>query len=146
VPRPEQLAFFGSASGPRLFGQAAELLGRLGGEPAEVDLAPFLEAARLLYEGPWVAERYAAIRDLIEPRPEALHPVTRKIIEPGAAVTAVQAFQAQHRLQALKRRSDVILGTVDFVATPTAGTIYLLEEVEADPLRLNANLGYYTNS
>jgi allophanate hydrolase len=82
-----------------------------------------LDAARLLYEGPWVAERYAAIRPFIEAHPEALHPVTRQIIAPAIGRSAVEAFEAQYRLQALKRTADKVTATVDFVLTPTAGTL-----------------------
>ena len=70
VPRDDQLQFFGNPETPKLFAQALE---RLGGERVAIDFAPFLETARLLYEGPWVAERYLAIREFIERRPDALH-------------------------------------------------------------------------
>jgi allophanate hydrolase len=111
----------------------------------EIDLAPFLEAARLLYEGPWLAERYAAIREFIEHRPEALHPVTRAVIEKGRAPSAVDAFAAMYRLAGLRRTVEPVLASVDVIITPTAGTIYRVAELEADPLRPNSELGYYTN-
>jgi allophanate hydrolase len=110
-----------------------------------VDLGPFREAARLLYEGPWVAERYAAVRAFLERSPGSLLPVTRGIIEAGGRYRAVEAFEAQYRIEALKRASGATLGTVDFLVTPTAGTIYRIDEVLADPLGPNARLGYYTN-
>jgi allophanate hydrolase len=110
-----------------------------------IDLEPFLAAARLLYEGPWVAERYAAIQPFIEAHPDALFPVTRQIIEPGIRASAVAAFLAQYRLAEYKRTCDGLLSGLDFVITPTAGTLYTLAEVEADPVRLNSNLGHYTN-
>ena len=84
TPRPSQLEFFGNSEGERLFGETLRRIERLGGELVEIDFGPFLETARLLYEGPWVAERYVAIRDFIDRRPEALHPVTRQIIAGGA--------------------------------------------------------------
>ncbi len=91
------------------------------------------------------AERYAAIADFIEAHPDSLLPVTRGIIGPGIEATAVAAFQAQYRLQALKRAADATLAGLDFVLTPTAGTIYRIDAVQADPVRLNSNLGRYTN-
>ncbi|GAB6040696.1 allophanate hydrolase [Endothiovibrio diazotrophicus] len=145
VPREDQLEFFGDAEMERLFTEQVVKLESLGGEAVAIDFQPFLDAARLLYEGPWVAERYAAVQPLIESNPEALLPVTRAIIEPAAQAGAVAAFQAQYRLAELKRQADRELHTVDFIVTPTAGTIYTIAEVEADPIRLNANLGYYTN-
>jgi allophanate hydrolase len=92
-----------------------------------------------------VAERYAAVGDFIEAHPEAVHPVTRKIISGGGGGLAVDAFRAMHRLQALKKRADIILSQVDLLVTPTAGACYTLAEIEAEPIKLNTNLGYYTN-
>ncbi|MGE3531335.1 MAG: allophanate hydrolase [Steroidobacteraceae bacterium] len=145
VPRADQLQFFGDQEYARLFAAARGNIESLGGECIEVDFAPLLETARLLYEGPWVAERYAAIEAFIEQQSEALHPVTREIILGAHGRTAVQAFQAQYRLQELKRAAAAVLTQADVFMTPTAGTIYRITEVEADPIRLNSNLGYYTN-
>ena len=145
VPPAAQLEFFGNREYAALFEAAVAQLQALGGERVEIDFVPFLEAARLLYEGPWLAERYVAIRDFIESRPGALHPVTRAIIEKGHASTATDAFAAMYRLAALRRAVEPILAGVDVIVTPTAGTHYRLAELEADPLRPNSNLGYYTN-
>jgi allophanate hydrolase len=99
----------------------------------------------MLYEGPWVAERFAAIRAFIGERPDALLPVTREIIERGAQYSAVDAFEAAYRLQALKRRCDAALADIDALLLPTTPTIYTLAEIAASPLELNRNLGHYTN-
>lgn len=145
VPRRDQLQFFGDVEYARLFDQAITRLASLDGLPVEVDFSPFLDAARLLYEGPWVAERYAAIQDFITLHAEAMHPVTRRIIEAGRSSSAVDAYKAQYRLRALKRASERIWQDVDVLMTPTAGTVYEIARVEADPIRLNSTLGYYTN-
>jgi allophanate hydrolase len=145
VPRAEQLAFFGDDGAAKLFTAAVDRWRALGATILEVDFAPFLEAARLLYEGPWVAERYAAIRAFIEVQPQALHPVTRQIIEGARGSTAVSAFEASYKLATLRRRAEGVWADIDVLLTPTAGTIYTVAQVEADPIRLNSNLGYYTN-
>jgi allophanate hydrolase len=145
VPKAEQLEFFGNQEYASLFDAAVAQLTALGGERVEIDLAPFLEAARLLYEGPWLAERYVAIRDFIESKPEALHPVTRTVIEKGRTPSAADTFAAMYRLAELRRAVEPILESVDVIVTPTAGTIYRIAELEADPLQPNSNLGYYTN-
>ncbi|MDU0458765.1 MAG: allophanate hydrolase [Geobacteraceae bacterium] len=145
VPAAADLEFFGNSHYADLFRQAADRLERLGGRRREIDFRPFREAARLLYEGPWVAERYAALRDFLESSPGAFYPVTREIIARGIDATAVDAFSASYRLQALRREAEVVWGEIDLLVTPTAGTIYRIDEVEADPVRLNSNLGYYTN-
>jgi allophanate hydrolase len=145
VPRAEQLQFFGNDEYPRLFDTAVAQLERLGGQRVLVDFAPFLEAAQLLYEGPWVAERYLTVESILRRAPEALHPVTRQIVESGAKPSAADAFRAQYRLQGLRRASEQTWQTIDVLLTPTAGTIYRIAEVEADPIRLNSRLGHYTN-
>jgi allophanate hydrolase len=145
VPQDGQLEFFGDNEAASLFRQSVDRLRALGGAAVPIDFEPFLDAARLLYEGPWVAERYAAIESFIESRPEDMLPVTRSIIEPGGALRSVDAFKAQYRLQSLKRQADKTWQDVAFILTPTAGTIYTIDAVNADPVRLNSNLGYYTN-
>jgi allophanate hydrolase len=145
VPHAGQLEFFGNEDAKRLFEAFVRKLADMGGEPVGVDLEPFLETARLLYEGPWVAERYVAIRDFIERSPLALHPVTRHIIAGATKYLAIDAFTAYYRLKQLQRKTAPVWDAVDVLVTPTAGTIYRIDEVEADPIRLNSNLGRYTN-
>ena len=128
-----------------MFEASVEKLKSLGGTPITIDFGPFLEAALLLYEGPWVAERFAAIEDFLTENPDAMHPVTYGIISDGGEPRAVDGFRAQYRLRELKARADEVLKQVDFIVTPTAGTAYKASDVEADPVKLNSNLGYYTN-
>ena len=145
VPRASQLEFFGNPETPLLFQDFLQKISEMGGERVEIDFAPFLETARLLYEGPWVAERYVAIREFIERQPESLHPVTRAIIGGAKRHLAIDAFSAYYRLKALQRQTAPVWEDIDILVTPTAGTIYRLAEVEAEPIKLNSNLGYYTN-
>lgn len=145
VPRAADLEFFGNTDAERLFAEAVARLTRLGGEPVEIDLTPFLEAARLLYGGPWVAERYVAIRDFFEAQAEAVFPPVREIIAGSRHYTAADAFTGIYRLRELQRICQSVWQSVDVFVTPTAGTIYTIEAMRADPIRLNANLGRYTN-
>ena len=145
VPRCDQLAFFGDDEGQPLFQAAVKRLEALGGEAVEFDFAPFLETARLLYEGPWVAERYQAIRGFYDAHPEALHPVTREITGNAAKYSAADTFAALYRLKALQGVAGQVWRDMDCFVTPTAGRHYRIDEVQADPVRLNTNLGYYTN-
>lgn len=145
VPRAEDLEFHGNAEGPTLFAQAVEQLKALGGVPVEVDLRPFRAVATLLYEGPWVAERYAAIRPFIEKQPQALHPVTRAITEQGIRFSAPDTFEALYKLKALEKQTRGVWQAIDCLLTPTASNAYTIAAVEADPVRLNSNLGHYTN-
>ncbi len=145
VPRAVDLAFFGNGEAERLFQEAVARVAALGGECVEIDLSPFLETAKLLYEGPWVAERYAAIRAFYDAHEAELLPVIRDIIGSARRWSAADAYDYGYRLKAAKRRCDAVWGEVDCILTPTAGTIYTIAAVEADPIRLNSNLGYYTN-
>ncbi|TEA60263.1 allophanate hydrolase [Pseudomonas sp. CH235] len=145
VPRAQDLEFFGCEEGPQLFGDAIDRLKALGGEAVELDLSPFLEAARLLYEGPWVAERYSVAGELMEENPAAVLPVIRAVLAKAPAVSGVQTFRAQYRLQALKAVCDKALEGLDCVLTPTIGRLVTLAELDAEPVLRNAELGYYTN-
>jgi allophanate hydrolase len=145
VPRSEQLQFFGNEDYARLFDGAVAHLERLGGQSVAIDFAPFLETARLLYQGPWVAERYVVVEPLLKSNPDAVLPVTRQIIGGGAEPSAADAFRAQYRLQELRRTTEQVWQQIDVLLTPTAGTTYRIAEVEADPVRLNTQLGLYTN-
>ena len=145
VPREVDLEFHGNPEGPAQFAQAVAHLVALGGTPVEVDLRPFRAVATLLYEGPWVAERYQAIRAFIEAKPEALHPVTRAITEKGLQISAPDTFAALYKLKDLQRQTQPVWDRIDCLVTPTASTAYTIAAVEADPIRLNSNLGHYTN-
>jgi allophanate hydrolase len=145
VPRADQLQFFGNEAYRSAFEQALRALRRQGVEFIEIDFAPFLEVAKLLYEGPWIAERYVALADLLVTQPDAIHPVTRGIIAQGAHFTAAEAFRGQYRLLELRRHCEEIWRQCEMLVTPTAGSIYRIEEVLADPVALNSQLGYYTN-
>ncbi len=145
VPEDSQLAFFGNHEYQQLFQRTVTALEKLGGDKREIDFKPFLDAARLLYEGPWVTERYLACRALIDEQPDALLDVTRRVISAGRENTAADAFTAQYQLRAFKQQTDALLAPYDFLLTPTAGTIYKIDEVDNEPIKLNSNLGYYTN-
>jgi allophanate hydrolase len=145
VPLTKDLEFFGNADAARLFGASVEKLKSLGGTPVEIDLAPFLETARLLYGGAWVAERYQAIREFFDAQADQVFPPVREIIAGGKAPSAADAFAGQYRLRALKARCDTVWNDIEVLLTPTAGTIYTIAEMQADPIRLNGNLGYFTN-
>ncbi|MBV2132852.1 allophanate hydrolase [Pseudomonas sp. MAP12] len=145
VPRAQDLQFFGCAEGPLQFAAAVKQLEALGGTPVELDFSPFLEAARLLYEGPWVAERYSVAGELLETNPEAVLPVIRAVLAKAPGATAVEVFRAQYRLQALKAQCDRLMADLDCVLTPTIGRPVTLAELHAEPVLRNSELGYYTN-
>jgi allophanate hydrolase len=140
-----QRNFFGDAAAEAAYAADLEKLESLGATLVEVDFGPLQSVARLLYEGPWVAERYAATKPLIETNPEAFHPTTLKIIGGAKGLTAVGAFEAMYKLADLRRAAAATIDSVDCLAVATVPRMYTVAEVEADPITLNSNLGTYTN-
>jgi allophanate hydrolase len=144
VPRRDQRVFFGDTHAEYLYDRALTVLAEQG-ELVEIDIAPLLEAARLLYGGPWVAERTAAIAPLLERNPLAVDPVVREVIAPGAAMLATDLWNGIYRLADIKRHADTLWKDIDALVFPTTGTTYRVAELLEAPVALNSNLGLYTN-
>ncbi len=139
---PDQLEFDNDTEAEKLFQQACEELKELGGEPVQIDFEPFLKTARLLYEGPWVAERAWATQDVDR---QQMLPVIQQILATTDNFKVTDTFDAQYKLQALKKICDRQLDKVDFIVTPTTPTCYLRSQIEREPIALNSKLGTYTN-
>jgi allophanate hydrolase len=137
--------FFGDDDAARAYDIALARARDLGAVLIEFDFAPFGETARLLYESPWVAERWSVIEELARRDPDTIHPITRAIIEPGASRSAVETFRAFYRLEELRAQIRPLWSDVDALLLPTAPCLYTCAEVEADNVRLNSRLGTYTN-
>jgi allophanate hydrolase len=140
-----QREFFGDSEAAALYEQAIPKLRECGGEPIEFDYTPFSQVAALLYRGPWVAERRWAIGEFFDKHGDQIHPVIREIIAGASKYDAVTAFDAQYQLQSLTQQAQKILSELDVLFLPTTGTTYRIEQILADPIRLNSNLGHYTN-
>jgi allophanate hydrolase len=145
TPTDSALEFFGDEQARLLYWKAVERLEALGSIRVTIDFTPFRDAAALLYSGPWVAERFAAVGDFIATGPNDLDAVVADIIRSSTKYSAVDAYLAAYRLEALKRDAARQWTAMDVLLLPTAGTIYTKQAVEAEPVRLNTNLGYYTN-
>ena len=145
LPRSDQLEFFGDQDAARLYAESVERLRALGGAAIEIDFGPFAETAALLYSGPWVAERLAAITPFAEQHPDALHPVTAAIIGGARRFDAVDTFRAFYRLEELRRAASAVWTSVDVLLLPTTPTIYTHADLEKEPVLLNTRLGTYTN-
>ena len=145
VPLPRNMPWFGDLEAEYLFGKALQRLTELGYSLCEVDIAPLLEAARLLYEGPWVAERTAAIESFLRDHPGAIDPTVREIVAAGLNKTAVDAFRGQYALAGHARTAEAMWAHVDALVVPTSPTIYRLREMKANPIALNSHFGTYTN-
>jgi allophanate hydrolase len=145
VPADTQLEFFGDHNFRLLYERAIENLKKLGGEPATIDFTIFREAGQLLYSGPWIAERLAAIGEFLKTTSDGIDDVVKNIILGGQKYSAADAYRGAYRLEALKKAAAQEWKCMDVLVLPTAGTIYSRDAVLADPIQLNANLGLYTN-
>jgi allophanate hydrolase len=145
VPLSCQRLFFGDTAAEAAYEADLEKLADIGAAIVEIDFEQLHAVARLLYEGPWVAERYAATKPLVEENPAAMLPVTRSIIEPGGKLSAVSTFEALYKLASLRRLVEPLIASVDCLAVPTVPRFYTLADLEAEPVKYNSNLGSYTN-
>ena len=142
---PEALDFCGDPDTPGMFASAVARMLEMGGTPVDVDLSGFLEAAKLLYEGPWVAERWAALGDFVTSHPDEVHPITRRILQDSAGWSASDAFAAQHRLRELARHVESVWSGIDVMVLPTTPRLFTLDEHLMSPFESNSVLGRYTN-
>lgn len=145
VADPESLFFDNDASAKAAYAAALAQWEARGHTLVYIDPAPFLAAARLLYEGPFVAERYAAVGAFLDTEPADADPTVSAIIRGGAKHTAHALFAAMDRLRELQAQAAELWKQMDLLMLPTAPTCYTIEAVQADPVRLNSNLGTYTN-
>lgn len=137
--------FFGNAEVERLYDAAIENARSLGATIVPFDYAPFREAAALLYDGPWVAERLAAVEGFMATNAADFDPTVRSIIEGAKGKTAVEAFNGKYKLEELRRKTEATWAKVDVLLLPTSPTTYTVEEMQADPVRKNSHFGRYTN-
>lgn len=142
---PAQLAFCGDAVAQAHFAASLEALKKQGATLVEIDFSAFAELGELLYQGPWVAERYAAIESMIEDKPQAVHPVVRTVIAQARQYSAVDAFKAEYARAALARKIHTILHTVDALVVPSTPTIFTMDALMQAPIKHNSALGTYTN-
>ncbi|PWK61983.1 allophanate hydrolase [Roseicyclus mahoneyensis] len=145
APDASSLVFFGDDVQAADFEATLTTLAEGGARVDRVDFTPFYDVARMLYDGAWIAERYAAIEDMMRNRPDAVHPVTRAIIAKAETQSAVDAFNGFYRLAELRRACAPILDAADMLCVPTIPTFATCAELEADPVTPNSNLGTYTN-
>lgn len=145
VPPESQLEFFGDTEAAHLYWKAVERMVSIGGLKVEINFSVFRAAADLLYSGPWVAERAAALGAFLEDHGPDMDPTVYKIISGAKRYNAVDGFLAQYRLEELRRAAQSEWQKMDVLVLPTTGTIFTHDQVKAEPVQRNTDLGYYTN-
>ncbi|HSP01126.1 MAG TPA: allophanate hydrolase, partial [Thioalkalivibrio sp.] len=142
---PEQPQWFGDQQAEAAWNTAISQWRQQDVELVTIDFGPMLELAALLYEGPWVAERHAAVEAFMADHSEDMNEVVRGIIGNAGKFTATDTFKAQYRKEELLRQIDELLADVDALLVPTAPTAPTIDAVNEDPVTLNSQLGTYTN-
>ncbi len=145
VPIKANLKFFGNEDYEKAYINFIALLSNKNYTVEQIDFKPMFEAAKLLYGGPWLSERYHAVGNFIEENSTEVNQITLKIISEGERNLATSYFDAEYKLKAFKKQFDNYTRSYDAFILPTVGTIYTKEEIEENPIDLNSNLGYYTN-
>lgn len=145
VPRGDQREFFSNTEAAVLYEAGLGTLAAMGGRVQEIDFRPFAEASRMMFDGPWLAERYSAVGAFIAAHAGQVDPAVRQVILGSARYTAAEAFEAIHRLSELRRLIQGVFEAAEVLAVPTVGTVYRIDEVLADPIATNASNGYYLN-
>ena len=144
VPQRNKLEFFGDSEAAELFQNAVKRIIALGGKVVEIDFTPFQEAGELLYNGPWIVERYAGLQAFVVSHPGECLPIIEQIFSASRNYSAEDVFAALHRLRKLLMQTRQTWKNIQALVLPTAPTIYRRSEIHADPIRLNTQLGYYT--
>ncbi|MFM0262355.1 allophanate hydrolase [Paraburkholderia sediminicola] len=143
---PDHVEFYGDAAANQAFSAALDTLStHLHLAPTPIDFQPLKQVSALLYDGPWVAERRAALGSFFETHHAAIHPVVATVIGKADRYSAADAFNGQYALADLKRHAEQLFETIDILIVPTTPTHPLIADVQANPVELNSQLGYYTN-
>jgi allophanate hydrolase len=145
VPTAESRKFFGDDLQAASYAATLDSLPGLGATLTEIDFTPLYQIAELLYDGPWVAERYSVIEALLKARPQSVLPVTRAIICRADQFSSADVFRGQYRLKALLRDAKAAIAGVDGLCVPSIPTFFTVAELDADPIAPNNCLGTYTN-
>lgn len=142
---PAELPWFGDRQAEQAWLDSLDRLKAMGCELVELDFTPMQALASLLYEGPWVAERHAAIAEFMATHADTMNPVVRGIISGAARFTATDAYQAEYRRAELARTITQSMQQVDVLLVPTSPRHPTLADVDAEPVAVNSQLGTWTN-
>lgn len=145
IPSKDSIRFEGDAQQQASFADTVARLKQSGADIVELDFTPLYDIAQMLYFGPWVAERYVATERLMTTQPDALFPVTRKIIGSAEGKTAAETFKGFYALKDLANGIAPEIAQCDALCVPSIPTFATVEDLDADPMGPNNMLGTYTN-
>ena len=142
---PASPAWFGDKESEAAWKLSLANMSALGVELITIDFTPMFTLAQLLYGGPWVAERYAAIANFMQEHADDMNDVVRTIIEKATTFSATDAFVAEYKRADLVREIQTLMRGVDALLVPTSPRLPTINEVNIDPVVVNSQLGTYTN-
>lgn len=145
VTQQTDLEFFGNADAKALYLEGIDELARAGHQIAEVPFETIFETSKMMFFGPWIAERYAAVGDFVENHPRDVDPIVYDVIMSSKKYSAADAFAALDKLRTNTAKIHQIFEDIDVMAVPTVGTVYTINDVAADPIATNASNGLYLN-
>lgn len=147
VAIPKDVPWYGETENPKLYTKAIESLKATGANIVTIDFEPLLDLARCLYEGAWVAERYAATKDFLATNPpkDTLDPTVLSIINTATNFDASDAFTYEYKRQGILQKVNKLLEPIDVLCVPTCPLNPTKEEVAAEPILVNSRQGTWTN-
>ena len=144
IPDIENRQFFGDSLAKQCFNDAIARLRAMGADVREIDFSHFVEAGKMLFDGPLLAERYSALESFLERNPNDVNSNVKSIVEKAKQYSAVDLCKEYYRITELKALTRGVFSNIDILMVPTAATIYRIDEILSDPVNLNTNMGYYT--
>lgn len=144
LPRRDQLRFFGDVLAEAAFAQAVDDIRAIGGVSVEIDFDLFIEAGKLPFDSGLLAERSLSYGEIVQSRPDTVHPAVAAMIRKGQTYSGIETMRAIYRMMAMRAEARRLLREVAFLVTPTVGRAYTCDELYRDPIALNNNIGFYT--
>ncbi|PCD00014.1 allophanate hydrolase [Halopseudomonas pelagia] len=142
---PASLPWFGDSQAEAAWQASLTQMREMGAQLIELDFTPMQQLAELLYGGPWVAERYAAIAEFMDANGDQMNPVVRGILANAEKFSATDTYRAEYRRADLAREIQTLVQSVDALLVPTAPRMPTTAQVEQDPVTVNSQLGTWTN-
>lgn len=142
---PDSPLFFGEEENPKIFAKALDTLKSVGVQIVKKDFSILYKLANLLYEGPWVGERYAAIREFVTSKKDEMDPIVYRIVKKAENFSAADYFDYEYARMDILRVIEKEFDQFDGLVVPTCPLNPTFEDVAAEPVLVNSRQGTYTN-
>lgn len=144
APNESQLEFFSNPAGLALYKRSLRHFEEMGCSVRRIDFQPFIEAGNLLFDGPWIAERYTSIGEFVEQHQPEVLPEIIAIIQKSKQWNAADVFRTMAKLRRLKTQTRSLFDDGSILVTPTVAPLYSIADILADPIERNTHQGHYS--